>query len=40
MNPLKLYFRSLSKNRFFSYITIGSFAISLSVIIILASFLV
>jgi len=40
MNPLKLYYRNLAKNKVFSVITIGSFAVSIGVIILLSSFLV
>jgi len=40
MNVLKFYFRNILKNKVFSAITIGSFAVSLAIIIILSSFLV
>ncbi len=40
MNNLKIYFRNLVKNKVFSTITIGSFAVSIAIIIILISFLV
>jgi putative ABC transport system permease protein len=40
MDSLKFYFRSLFKNKMFSAITIGSFAVSLAIIVILSSFLV
>jgi putative ABC transport system permease protein len=40
MNSLKFYIRNLFKNKVFSAITIGSFAVSLAVILILSSFLV
>jgi putative ABC transport system permease protein len=40
MKPFKLYFRNMLKNKVFSTITIGSFAVSIAVIIVLASFLV
>jgi len=39
MNVLKLYFRSLIRHKVFSVITIGSFAVSLAVVVVLASFL-
>jgi putative ABC transport system permease protein len=39
MNPLTLYFRNLIRNKVFSAITIGSFAASLAVVVVLASFL-
>jgi putative ABC transport system permease protein len=39
VNPLKLYFRNLLRNKVFSAITIGSFAVSLAVVVVLASFL-
>ena len=40
MNNFKLYFRNLVKNKVFSTITIGGFAVSIAVIILLTSFLV
>jgi putative ABC transport system permease protein len=40
MNSLKFYIRSLLRNKVFSTITIGSFAVSIAVIILLTSFLV
>jgi len=40
MNNFKLYFRNLVKNKVFSTITIGGFAVSITVIILLTSFLV
>ena len=40
MNNLKFYIRSLLRNKVFSTITIGSFAVSIAVIILLTSFLV
>jgi putative ABC transport system permease protein len=40
MNSLKKYLRNILNNKVFSVITIGSFAVSLSVIIILCAFLV
>ena len=39
MNALKLYFRNLFRHKVFSVITIGSFAVSLAVVVVLASFL-
>ena len=39
MNALKLYFRNLNRHKVFSVITIGSFAVSLAVVVVLASFL-
>ncbi len=39
MNALKFYFRNLFINKVFSAITIGSFAVSLAVVVVLASFL-
>jgi len=39
MNTLKLYCRNLIRNKVFSVITVGSFAISLAVVILLSSFL-
>lgn len=39
MNNLKFYIRSLLRNKVFSTITIGSFAVSIAVIILLTSFL-
>ena len=39
MNSLKLYFRNLFRHKVFSAITIGSFAVSLAVVVVLASFL-
>jgi putative ABC transport system permease protein len=40
MNTVRQYFRSVLDNRLFSVITIGSFTVSIAVIIILSSFLV
>jgi putative ABC transport system permease protein len=40
MNNFKFYIRNLLKNKIFSTITIGSFAVSIAVIILLTSFLV
>jgi putative ABC transport system permease protein len=40
MNSLRFYIRNILKNKIFSAITIGSFAVSLAVILILSSFLV
>ncbi len=40
MINFKLYFRNILKNKVFSIITIGSFAISIAIIIILAAFIV
>jgi len=40
MNNFKFYFRNLLKNKFFSTMTIGGFAVSIAVIISLTSFLV
>jgi putative ABC transport system permease protein len=40
MNNFKFYIRNLLKNKVFSTITIGSFAVSIAVIILLTSFLV
>ncbi|HCY40086.1 MAG TPA: hypothetical protein DHV48_01815, partial [Prolixibacteraceae bacterium] len=40
MNNFKFYIRSLLRNKVFSTITIGSFAVSIAVIILLTSFLV
>ncbi len=40
MNNFKFYIRSLLRNKVFSIITIGSFAVSIAVIILLTSFLV
>jgi putative ABC transport system permease protein len=40
MNNIKFYIRNLLKNKIFSTITIGSFAVSIAVIILLTSFLV
>ncbi|WP_347839401.1 FtsX-like permease family protein [uncultured Draconibacterium sp.] len=40
MNNFKLYFRNLIKNKVFSTITIGSFTVSIAIIIVLVSFLV
>ena len=39
MNALKFYFRNLFRHKLFSAITIGSFAVSLAVVVVLASFL-
>ena len=40
MNNFKFYLRSLLRNKVFSTITIGSFAVSIAVIILLTSFLI
>ena len=40
MNNFKLFFRNLLKNKVFSAITIGGFAVSIAVVIVLTSFLV
>ena len=40
MNNFKFYIRNLLRNKVFSTITIGSFAVSIAVIILLTSFLV
>ena len=40
MNNIKFHIRNLLKNKIFSTITIGSFAVSIAVIILLTSFLV
>ncbi len=40
MNNFKLFFRNLLKNKVFSTITIGGFAVSIAVVIVLTSFLV
>ena len=40
MNNIKFYIRNLLRNKVFSTITIGSFAVSIAVIILLTSFLV
>ena len=39
MNALKLYYRTLSRNKVFSLISIGGFSLSLAVVVLLLSFI-
>jgi len=39
MNALKLYYRTLTRNKVFSFISIGGFSLSLAVVVLLLSFI-
>ena len=39
MNALKLYYRTLNRNKVFSFISIGGFSLSLAVVVLLLSFI-
>ena len=39
MSTLKIYYRTLSRNKIFSLISIGGFSLSLAVVVLLLSFI-